>query len=77
MKMDIDKYDKAILAKKYRKDAKEAYDSLRSMPRRFRELFLAMLQDDPKRSIDEIVKEIQKNYDNWVNPYESKELRKL
>lgn len=65
--------ENATLALKYRKDARDAFMSLESLPNNFRQKFLDRLDASPDGNVQTLVTEITSEYESWLKPYESEE----
>ena len=70
----LEKYGPAFVARKYRKDAAQAWGEIEKLPLQYQIQYLERLSKDPKADVDTWVAEFKDHFDKQNQPFETKEL---
>ena len=70
----LEKYRPAFVARKYRKDAAQAWGEIEKLPLQYQIQYLERLSKDPKADVDTWVAEFKDHFDKQNQPFETKEL---
>lgn len=68
------RYEKALTAYNYRKEIRDAYDEMGSIPTKFKIEFINLLDGNPKIPPEQLTSAVSKIYNDWLNPYGSEKI---